>query len=291
MKVRNWHDWVPFAGWVALWVPAMIAASYEWGHGDYYDYGWFVPPAALLLAVQRWQRMKGAVTLPRRGVVLAMFLLLVPWLLLLRVLGHVDPSWRLPTSLLGLTAVIGGHGLIAAARGREASRGFLWITLLCFSAMPWPTVFEMRFVQNLTQGVIHTVVEVFQLSGTPVAGLGDRLTLNGMTVEVTDGCSGIRSFQSFVMATWFFAELQGLRASRALLLLTIAGGVAFVVNASRTFALASIRFDRGEDAFNQAHDSLGLLAFVVSGLVFYWVSGKLGGRSSGKVVRTPQRPG
>jgi exosortase/archaeosortase family protein len=157
--------------------------------------------------------------------------------------------------------------------------------------MPWPTVLEMRLVQNLTQGVIHTVVEVFQFSGKPVDAMGDRLVLHGTTVEVTDGCSGIRSFQSFVMATWFFAELQGLRASRALLLLAIAGGVAFVVNASRTFALASIRFGQGEDAFNRAHDTLGLLAFVLSGLVFYWVSGRLATRSSGRVVRTPQRPG
>ena len=56
-------------------------------------------------------------------------------------------------------------------------------------------------------------------SGKPVEVLGDRLRLHDLTVEVTDGCSGVRSFQSFVMATWFFAELQRLRVMPTLVLL------------------------------------------------------------------------
>lgn len=290
MKIRNSNDWVPFAGVVALWLPAMIAASYEWRYGDYYDYGWFVPPAALFLGIHRWIRAETPVSLPSRGWVLAMFLILWPWLLVLRVLGHVDPSWRLPVGLLGLTAAVGTHLLIGISRGTRVSRDFLWITLLCLSAMPWPTVLEMRMVHQLTQGVIATVVEVFELAGKPVMALGDRLGLNGLTVEVTDGCSGIRSFQSFVMATWFFAEIQRLKVSQALILLACACGVAFIVNAARTYALASIRFNHGQDAFDRAHDSLGLLAFVVSGLVFYGLSGKLGSKTTGKVLKTHRQP-
>ena len=49
------------------------------------------------------------------------------------------------------------------------------------------------------------------LRANQVVVMGDRLRLHQLTVEVTDGCSGVRSFQSFVMATWFFAELQRLR--------------------------------------------------------------------------------
>jgi exosortase len=289
MKIRNSNDWLPFVGWVALWVPAMIAASYEWGHGDYYDYGWFVPPAALWLASQRWQRTEGPVKLPSRLVVTAAFVGLVPWFLMLRVLGHVDPSWRLPMGVAGVTAVCASHGLIFLTRGGSVSRAYLWITLLCLSALPWPTVVETGFVHQLTQGVITAVVEVFHLIGKPVEAMGDRLRLHDITVEVTDGCSGIRSFQSFVMATWFFAELQRLSLGRAIVLLGIACAVAFGVNAARTFALATIRFSHGQEAFERAHDGLGLAAFVVSGLVFYWVSGTLGSKSAGKVVRTIQR--
>lgn len=264
----------------------MIAASYVWGHGEYYDYGWFVPPAAGYLLWLRWREMPGEVRLLSKRTVIAAVLLLTPWLLALRILGNVDPSWRLPIALLGLTAAVAGHILIGRTRGWKISAGFLWITLLALSAMPWPSVVEAGIIRRLTDWVVTVVAEVFQAFGKPVEVLGDRLRLNDITVEVTDGCSGVRSFQSFVMATWFFAELYRLRAARALVLLVCACGVAFVVNACRTYALATIRFDFGEDAFHKAHDWLGLVAFVVSGLAFYLISISLSVPERRAVVRT-----
>ena len=281
-------SWLPLVGVAALWTPAMLAASYAWGHGEYYDYGWFVPAAAMWLTQRRWQVLAGPVSLPPQRVVLAVAALLLPWILVLRVLGYADPSWRLPVGLLGLTAAAGSHGLIAATRGRRESAGFVWITLLWLSALPWPTVVETRIVHHLTQWVVTAVAEIFQMLGKPVEVIGDRLRLHDLTVEVTDGCSGVRSFQSFVMATWFFAELQRLRAARALVLLACACGVAFAVNVARTYALGQIRFEYGKEAFARAHDPLGLLAFVVSGLFFYYLSGRLSASLVRTVVRTVQ---
>lgn len=282
----RWSEMIPI---VALWVPAMIAASYEWGHGEYYDYGWFVPPAALWLMLCRWREDSGSVTsLPRKWVIAAM-LILVPWFIGLRILGNADPSWRLPMGLLGLTAAVASHAWIAMTRGWRTSVGYVWITLLCLSAIPWPTVIESGIVRHLTNAVTAVTAEVFQWLGKPVEVSGDRLVLHGLTVEVTDGCSGVRSFQSFVMATWFFAELQRLTVVRAMTLLLYACGIAFVINAVRTFALAEIRFVRGEDAFHSAHDLLGLLAFLVSGAFFYFISGKLSEKPRRKVVRTLQK--
>lgn len=280
--------WLPLIGMAALWTPAMLAASYAWGHGEYYDYGWFVPPAALWLMIRHWKALDGPVILPRRRLVLATAAWLLPWVLVLRVLGYADPSWRLPIFLLGLTATLTSHSLIAVSRGTRVSAGFVWITLLWLSALPWPTVVETRIVHHLTQGVVTAVAEVFQMLGKPVEVLGDRLRLHQTTVAVTDGCSGVRSFQSFVMATWFFAELQGLRVSRTLTLLGCACGIAFVVNMARTYALAEIRFTHGMDAFNQAHDALGLLAFGISSLIFYVLSGRLAAHPHRTVVRTVQ---
>ncbi len=280
--------WLPLAGMLALWIPAMAASSYEWGHGQYYDYGWFVPPAAVWLLVRRWHELPAPVRLPQRWQVVTAFLLLVPWFTALRILGYADPSWRLPIGLLGVTAALASHVLVAFCHGWRVSAGFLWITLLLTSALPWPSVVEARIVHELTQGVVATVAEVFQLFGKPVEIVGDRLQLHALTVEVTDGCSGVRSFQSFVMATWFFAELQRLRVGRTLALLVIACGVAFLVNLSRTYALAEIRFVQGEHAFDRAHDTLGLIAFALSAVIFYLISGRLAETPRGKLVKTLQ---
>lgn len=279
---------VPFLV-VALWFPAMTAASYGWRHGDYYDYGWFVPPAALWLMIRRWKDGKELAVMPDRRLLLALLLLVVPWFLALRILGHADPSWRLPMGLLAMTAALASHGLIAASRGWRCSAGFAWITLLAFSAIPWPSVVEQGIVANLTDGVTRAVAEWFHISGRPVEIVGDRLRLHELTVEVTDGCSGVRSFQSFVMATWFFAELQRMRVARVMVLLACACGAAFVVNAVRTWALATIRFDHGVEAFERAHDWLGLLAFVASAVFFYGLSGWLSAEPRRKVVRVVAR--
>jgi exosortase len=282
--------WLPFVGAIALWAPAMIAASYVWGHGEYYDYGWFVPPAAGYLAWLRWRETPGEVRLLRKRTAIAAAVLLFPWVLALRVLGNVDPGWRLPIGLLGLTAAAGGHAIVGRTRGWRVSAGFGWITLLALSAMPWPSVVEAGIVRRLTDGVVTAVAELFQIFGKPVEVLGDRLRLNDITVEVTDGCSGVRSFQSFVMATWFFAEVHRLRAARALVLLVCACGSAFFVNACRTYTLAAIRFDLGEAAFHRAHDWLGLAAFAVSGLAFYFLSSSLAAPVRRAVVRRVRQP-
>ncbi len=260
----------------ALWVPAMIAASYGWRHGEYYDYGWFVPPAALWLLARRWRTLESpAAPLPWRWILVAA-IALVPWLLALRILGQADPAWRIPMALLAVTAAACGHAIVTATHGWKTSASFCWITLLAMSAIPWPTAIEHHLVEKLTHAVMHAAVEWFQLSGRPVEIEGVRIILHGFSVEVTDGCSGVRSFQSFVMATWFFAELQRMRASRVALLLVIACGAAFLVNTVRTWALATIRFDHGVEAFDRAHDWLGVLAFLVSAAFFFLVSGWLG---------------
>lgn len=277
---------------IGLWVPAMIAASYVWRFGEYYDYGWFVPPAAILLTCRRWSEVKGiegrAMDFRPRWLWVVVALLLFCWLLVLRTLGYADPAWRLPIALLGLTAAVGGHVLIALKWGWKVSGGFIWITFLWMSALPWPSVVERQIVHQLTQGVVVAVADAFQILGKPVEILGDRLRLHETTVEVTDGCSGVRSFQSFVMATWFFAELQRLRLVQTLSLLIFACALGFLVNMLRTFSLAQIRFQHGPEAFDRAHDTLGLLAFVVSAVLFYIISSKMSGTPRRKLVRTVQ---
>jgi exosortase len=271
---------------IILWFPSMISASYAWTYGDYYGYGWFVPFAAAGLSMKRWNRLDQTRIEDRVGNWVVLMVATFPIILLLRILCYADPAWRLPVGLLSAVAAVSGHYLLFITRGWKASLSFACITLLWMSAIPWPTTIERWIVHHLTESVVGVAAEIFQLVGKPVEIAGDRLKLNDMTVEVTDGCSGIRSFQSFVMASCFFAEFQSLRITRGLFLFVFACIVAFIANLTRTYLLAEIRFVYGLISFNQAHDLLGLLSFAISGSLFYIVSGMLSENSKLRVVKT-----
>lgn len=265
-----------FGAWCLLWLPPMWAASHAWRHGEYYDYGWFVPPAALWLALAAMRRGEIA-PLRRPGLGFAAAVL-AAWLLALlplRVLGLVDPGWRLPMIGLGALAVVISHGYLWWSGGLRLSARLVWPTLLLVSALPWPSRVEAMLVHSLTARVVEAVGELFLLQGVPVVVMGDLLVLHETTVEVTDGCSGVRSFQSFVMATWFFAGLMRLSWGRALVLLVAACVAAFVLNTGRAYALAAVSFNHGEEAFDKVHDWLGIAAFVAAAVFFYLLSGWL----------------
>lgn len=284
MNESNWARMYPLAGWIAVWLPAMLGAAYSWRHGEYYDYGWFVLPVAIWLLIRRWN---GTTTPPDFVELpwLAWMLLLLPWILVLRVLCHVDPLWRLPVGLLGLSAAVAGHWIFYRAWGAAVSLSFWRITLLLLSAVPWPSSIETRLVHGLTDQVVSTAAELFRLMGQPVEVIGERMSLQGMVVEVTDGCSGVRSFQSFLMATWFFSELQRLSLTNTVKLLLWGLVAAFTVNLTRAWVLAQIHFTRGEEAAASAHDMIGLLSFLASAAFFFWLSGKLDDSSRHRVAR------
>jgi exosortase len=271
---------------IILWFPAMIAASYAWTYGDYYGYGWFVPIAAAGLSIKRWNGLDQPLVENTVGSWLVLMVVIFPIILLLRVLSYADPAWRLPVALLSVVAAISSHYLLFISIGWKASLSFSCITLLWMTAIPWPTTVERWIVHHLTESVVEVAAEIFQLVGKPVEISGDRLKLHDITVEVTDGCSGIRSFQSFVMASCFFAEFQSLRITRGLFLFVFACIVAFIANLTRTYVLAEIRFVYGLSSFNQAHDFLGLLSFAISASLFYLISGKLAETSKLRVVKT-----
>ena len=285
MGMNDRQDWtVPVIGFL-LWVPAMTGAAHEWANGSYYDYGWVVPPLALWLWLRRWGDGAAGPPLrtPSTRVLWVAAAGLLPWFTLLRVLSHADPAWRLPVALAGGTAAVAGHLLLAGYVGWKRSAGFWRITLFSASALPLPTVVESRVVQTLTDAVLAVVARLFAMAGEPVVVSGELLMRNGVVVEVSEDCSGIRSFLWFVMGTWLFAELYRLAWRQVLALLAWAAGMAFVINVVRAWTLAQARFTFGEEAFQTAHDWAGLVAFVISALLFRKFSILLSSAGGGKL--------
>jgi exosortase len=258
-------DRVVLGSLVALWLQLFYCAVPFWRFSEYYEYGWYVPPIAAFFFYRRWRSRDPAV---RRAVacgwVMAAAVVIFPLLLGIRALAGFDSTWRPPLLLQTMLVVMLSHWLLVLRGGWRLSLGMAPVTIFALTAIPYPYNFEQALIAHLTDGVVRASAALFNVLGRPVAMVGTKLASLGTEVEVTDGCSGIRSLQSLLMAGLFFGELFFLRSRQRMALLAFTGVVVVGVNIGRVMTLARIRFDRGEHAFEAAHDQVGQIAFLVS---------------------------
>ena len=271
------EPWIP--GLVllgALWTLLFYSASYSWQHGEYYDYGWYVPPVAIWFFYRKWRHWDMPVrsSLPLWLLAAGLIFLSLP-LAITRTLLRTDPSWATP--LWGLAVTVCAVTLLVVWRlaGKGAIPGLIPVILFALTAVPWPGPVELYLVKWLTEAVLFTSTWVFGLLGQPVTVNGNQLELAGQVVGVTEGCSGIRSTQSFLMVSLFLGEWMRLRVLSRVGMVAIALLTAYVTNVGRASFLAWTRFDHGQDAFDRVHDSAGMVAYVIGAGVMIWVSSRM----------------
>jgi len=253
-----------------LWGHLYFTVHRVWIVGPYYDFAWFVPPFAAFLFHRRWEeRPKQPVHAQAERWIILGALVLFPLLVVIRCIEGVDVTWRAPMNVHSGIVVLLTLALLWFAGGLSFTQGMLPVIIFAFSAIPYPSRIEMGFIEVLTEWVVESAGVVFHLLGRPVEVAGSIIEYYGTKVEVTEGCSGIQSFQSLVMVSLYFGEFFGLRVSRRIWLLGSACLVAIVVNIGRAVWLAQVRFTQGEEGFQSAHDQVGHLAFVFGSLMIF----------------------
>lgn len=225
----------------------------------------------------------------RQGVILLFAVVII---LPLRMISEVDPGWRPP--ILAHAAIVFGltHMILWYFASWKLSLWFFPVTLFGLTAVPLPWQIEQGVVRTLTGTVVSLTSETFLLLGRPVESVGERLVLGDEMVEVTEGCSGIRSLQSLGMAALFFGELLLLSWNRRFILIGVAAVCAVLVNTARAWCLAEIHFSKGAAAADAAHDGIGHIAFAVSAGILFGVAYLLQSRQEVRkqiVVRRVQK--
>lgn len=269
----------------ALWAHLFYTASYFWLHEEYYDYGWYVPPLAVWFFLRRlsnWVPMTRK-PLPDWAVAAglgALGLTLAP----MRTLLRADPSWRAP--MWGQVFVVCAVTFYAVWRmaGKAALAGLIPVVLFALTAVPMVGRVEWIIMNALTNRVLAASSWVLQLLGKPVVVVGNQLELAGQVVTVTEGCSGIRSVQSLLMAALCFGEWLRLDMKPRVALVVASVLTACVTNVARACLLAEIRFSRGETAFERAHDPVGVAAFVIGALIVLGIAQLMDSKRRGSQV-------
>lgn len=256
-----------------LWLQLFWSLVPTWRFGEYYQFGWFVPFLAAGLAWRRWNMLDAArnpspapkLPLWISAIAVLSILIIIP----LRLVTTADPGWRPPLLLHVILVFTATHLLLWKGWSRRVSLGLMPVTLFALSAVPYPWQLEQGLIRKLTGTVINLTREAFLLAGKPVELIGERLAIGSNVVEVTDGCSGIRSLQSLIMVALFFGELLFLSIAKRLGLILVAALCAIGVNTIRAYWLAEIHFTQGKQAAAAAHDTLGHAAFIASAAILY----------------------
>jgi exosortase len=184
------------------------------------------------------------------------------------------------------TLVLSWIGAFVFCFGSRVSRSVLFPLCFLFGLVPFPQVALNEIVRLLQEGSAWAAYALFSATGVPVVHDGVLLTIPGLTVEVAQECSSIRSSSMLLVTTMILAQLLLRSPWRKAVIIAIAVPLSVAKNGLRIFTIAMLgtRVDPGYLTGRLHHDG-GIVFFTIAlaavfGLI--WILR----RAEGEVVRT-----
>jgi exosortase len=307
-SANKWKAGLPLVAFSILWIDLIRQLSYTWSTNEQYAYGWFVPILALALFIKKWPTRPQQSSVVSGPVVSSpvvsgqwsvvssppfllsafCFLLLVA-LLPLRVIHEINQDWALITWPLTGAAVAVSLYAVYLAGGWRWVKHFVFPVCFILVAVRWPYRIEHGLTQNLMQIVANITVEVLGWLDIPALQRGNLIELSTGVLGVDEACSGIRSFQSTLMAALFLGELYPLRWPIRVLLAAIGLSAAFLFNITRTLILAWQANKHGLSAVDKWHDPAGMTIAIACFFLIWLLALRL--RRSSPVLSSPMVSG
>lgn len=249
-----------FGALVAVWFGVFNVLSAEWEANPQYGYGWFVPLLGGAIFWNRW-RTRPQPQLPGAWPRAALFLLLVPLLAGLAaatLVGAANAEWRYIMWALALFATGVSFVLVALAGGAPTARHMAFGILFILVCVPWPSKPEIWLIQGLTRLAAQITTFVLQAGGIAAVCRGNVIEMEVGVLGVDEACSGIRSFQSSLLASLFLGEFYAMRARWRVTLVVLGMLIAYGLNLVRMLVLSLAVTSQGMEAIAKWHDPAGL---------------------------------
>jgi exosortase len=271
-----------FAALAAVWGWLFFILTGEWEANEQYSHGWFIPLLAGWIFWQRWTTRPAAQ--PAHGLMLA-----VSWLALLALvvpaavgilIAGAYPDWRVVLWGLGAAAFAASVALTAITGGWPWVRHLSFAYVFALVAIPWPTGPERWLTQELSLLAAQIAAFILPLLGIAAMCHGTTIDVGSEVLGVDDACSGIRSFQSSIMAALFLGELYALRWGYRLSLVILGLIAAYAFNIIRMLVLSIAVANGGVDALDRLHDPAGFAILIATIGVLWllcWVMQKVPG--------------
>jgi exosortase len=175
---------------------------------------------------------------------------------------EANPDWRMISWMLALEAIGLTLAVFWLTMGRDSAALFVFPLCFFLVAVPWPAHVEGPVIQALTRVCTSASVEVVSWLSIPAMQHGNLIEVATGTVGVDEACSGIRSFQSTLMISFFLGEFYGLLLWRRIVLVPVGFLLALLFNVVRISFLTSVAAHEGVPAIAKYHDPAGLTIMV-----------------------------
>jgi len=208
------------------------------------------------------------------GYLFAAFLAVVSVLVLavIQPVGVANPDWRKVASLGAVMVVVWGMAAAYALGGLPWLRHFAFPILFFLAAIPWTRGMEDIVTNALKPFNAAFAVEVLNWWGFPAHQEGQVIHLSTGPVGVEDGCSGLRSLQSSMVAALFIGEFMRLTWLKRGILLVCGLGIAAVGNLFRTLWLSFAAATGGSASVDNWHDPAGIVILVITSLLLAFMA-------------------
>jgi exosortase len=257
---------------------------------DQFTYILLILPLSVALIFLEWHSLRTKLVFNVRAgsIILVTALLIVCSSLLWA--GSWSADMRLSIAMFAL--VLSWCGLFVFCMGLQASREVLFPLFFLFGLVPLPQPALGWVVALLQQGSTAAAHALFAICGVPVTQDGVTLTIPGLTLQVAQECSSIRSSSMLLVTTMVLAELLLRSPWRKLLVIVVAIPLSVAKNGLRVFSIAMLgtRVDR-EFITGAFHHQGGILFFAIALIVIFvllWIL-RMGDDPSPKSTPRPVR--
>ena len=278
--LKNRGGWTLPLFLVLLWCQFFFALAPTWLEIPSYSYAFVAAPLLTLLMFQAWSEIPVAKATPPSEttsslLLVGIFLMILP-LLVVRPLQQVDQFWRLPLWMHALSVFFASSFSLFWAFGWRGSKKLIRLSFFIVLLVPLPSALEGLIVGNLTRIVSGGVSGLLPWTGYPIDQLGNAMLVKGTILDVSEGCSGLRSFQAAFMAGVFLGEFYQHSVLRRVLLMVMAIALALLGNGARIYYLTTVAYNQGPEAEARVHETAGIivttLIFASIGLVAWCLS-------------------
>lgn len=156
-------------------------------------------------------------------------------------------------------------GTCIVSLGSRAARALLFPLCFLFWLVPFPSSLLNAVVTLLQQGSSLTAHALFSAVGVPVSQDGVVLNIPGLTVEVSQECSSIRSSSMLLVTTMVLAQVLLRSPWRKALVIAVAIPLSIAKNGLRIFTISMLgtHVDPGY-LTGRLHHQGGIIFFMIA---------------------------